>query len=69
MLGVDNTLRSSLASVKSPLPQADTVDVGDAISVTYAEAFLTVGYIVAIFTWEFVNSTSSLVFLAVCAIY
>ena len=28
MLGVDNTLRSSLASVKSPLTQAHTVDVG-----------------------------------------
>lgn len=37
-----------------------TVDVGDSISVTYAEAFMTVGYIVAVFTWTFINSTSLL---------
>ena len=35
-----------------------TVDIGDFISVTYAEAFITIGYIIAIFTWEFINSES-----------
>ncbi|EIW62961.1 uncharacterized protein TRAVEDRAFT_113854 [Trametes versicolor FP-101664 SS1] len=35
----------------------NTVDFGEKYSFTYAEAFITLGYVVAIFTWEFVNTT------------
>ena len=34
-----------------------TVDVGTFLNITAAEAFITVGYIVALFTWDFINST------------
>ena len=34
----------------------NTIDVGESISVTYAEAWLTIGYIVGLFTWLFINS-------------
>ncbi|KAI0633270.1 ferric reductase NAD binding domain-containing protein [Trametes polyzona] len=36
----------------------NTVDVGARYSFTYAEVFVTIGYMIAIFTWEFVNSTT-----------
>lgn len=35
----------------------NTVDVGQTYSFTYAEVCITVGYIAALFTWEFANST------------
>ena len=38
-----------------------TIDVGDSISVTYAEAFIAFGYMLAIFIWEFINSTFDVV--------
>lgn len=45
----------------------NTVDVGEKFTFTYAEVFITVGYVVALFTWEFVNSTqSSLSILPFC---
>lgn len=44
----------------------NTVDIGEKYSFTYAEAFITVGYLVAIFTWEFVNSAYSS-FVLLCA--
>ncbi|EJF65061.1 hypothetical protein DICSQDRAFT_177735 [Dichomitus squalens LYAD-421 SS1] len=36
----------------------NTVEFGELLSITYAEAFITVGYIVALFTWEFINTTN-----------
>ncbi|KAI0329233.1 iron reductase [Cubamyces sp. BRFM 1775] len=37
----------------------NTIDVGESISVTYAEAWLTIGYIVGLFTWLFINTTGT----------
>ncbi|KAI0675094.1 iron reductase [Trametes maxima] len=36
----------------------NTIDIGEKYSFTYAEVFITVGYIVALFTWEFINTTN-----------
>ncbi|KAI0743893.1 iron reductase [Daedaleopsis nitida] len=36
----------------------NTIDIGPSISVTYAEALITTAYIIAMFTWEFVNTTN-----------
>ncbi|OJT02648.1 Ferric reductase transmembrane component 3 [Trametes pubescens] len=35
----------------------NTVDVGQKYTYTYAEVCITVGYVIALFTWEFVNTT------------
>ncbi|RPD78372.1 hypothetical protein L226DRAFT_481122 [Lentinus tigrinus ALCF2SS1-7] len=35
-----------------------TVDIGQLLNITYAEAFITVGYIVGIFVWAFINTTN-----------
>ncbi|KAI0717230.1 ferric reductase NAD binding domain-containing protein [Cerioporus squamosus] len=35
-----------------------TIDVGQLLNITYAEAFITVGYIVGLFVWTFVNTTN-----------
>ncbi|TFK94331.1 hypothetical protein K466DRAFT_476640 [Polyporus arcularius HHB13444] len=35
-----------------------TVDVGQVLNITYAEAFITVGYIVGLFVWTFINTTN-----------
>ncbi|KAH9895032.1 ferric reductase NAD binding domain-containing protein [Cubamyces lactineus] len=37
----------------------NTVDLGENISVTFAETWLTIGYIVALFTWLFINTTDA----------
>ena len=34
----------------------NTVDIGQILNITYAEAFITVGYIVGLFVWAFINS-------------
>ncbi len=36
----------------------NTIDVGQVLNLTYAEAFITVGYIVGLFVWTFINSES-----------
>lgn len=41
----------------------NTVDVGQKYSFTYAEVCITVGYIAALFTWEFANSTRFSLFI------
>ena len=44
----------------------NSAEFGELLSITYAEAFITIGYVVALFTWEFINSTT---LAPICFIY